>query len=274
MASYPASSREPGRAPVPIDARTDYRWMIEPALTVLTLLVFGAYAAFRAFENHYYSTAGLLSDGVSSVAPLYLSPFYSPPLNEYIANWPPGLSVALFVTVFPLSFRATCYYCRKAYYRSFFLDPPACAVAELRARSNLNYTGETKFPFVLNNLHRYALYFILIYVGFHWYHLYEAFHYRDARGMHFGIGVGTLVLGLDAVLLSLYVFSCHSWRHLIGGGMKRLSSNPLRHRLWKGFSKLNARHGLWFWLSLISVGFADLYVRMVASGAIADFRFF
>ena len=32
----------------------------------------------------------------------------------------------------PLDFRATCYYYRKAYYRAFFLDPPACAVGEAR----------------------------------------------------------------------------------------------------------------------------------------------
>src|SRR5713101_3300630 len=33
----------------------------------------------------------------------------------------------------------------------------------------------------------------------------------------FGIGVGTLVLLANVVLLTLYAFSCHSLRHLAGG---------------------------------------------------------
>jgi len=42
--------------------------------------------------------------------------------------WP--FSPALLILAGPLGFRATCYYYRKAYYRAFFLDPPACAVGE------------------------------------------------------------------------------------------------------------------------------------------------
>ena len=66
------------------------------------------------------------------------------------------VSPALFILPFPLLFRATCYYYRKAYYRAFFWDPPACAVSEVAPRKN--YTGEREFPFILQNLHRYAFY--------------------------------------------------------------------------------------------------------------------
>src|SRR5207245_8974453 len=59
-----------------------------------------------------------------------------------------------FLAVIPLGLRVTCYYYRKEYYRAFFRDPTACARGEgVRGR----YTGETRFPLVLWNLHRYAL---------------------------------------------------------------------------------------------------------------------
>ena len=68
----------------------------------------------------------------------YLSPFYSPCLGDCVegasdfgqpfAWWP--LSAALIILIFPLGFRMTCYYYRKAYYRAFWLSPPACGVAE------------------------------------------------------------------------------------------------------------------------------------------------
>ena len=41
-----------------------------------------------------------------------------------------GISPAILVLVVPLGFRFTCYYYRKAYYRSIWQSPPACAVEE------------------------------------------------------------------------------------------------------------------------------------------------
>ena len=38
----------------------------------------------------------------------------------------PYTNPALLVLPFPLTFRLTCYYYRKAYYRAFFWSPPAC----------------------------------------------------------------------------------------------------------------------------------------------------
>lgn len=273
MGGYPANQVEEGRAPIQIAARAD-RWWVEPGLVIATLVAFSAYAIWRAIEGDLYDGKQALEHG-ASLAPLYLSPFYSPPIHEWFPDLPGRLIVspAFFVLIFPLSFRATCYYCRRSYYRAFFWDPPACGMPEPGMERRRAYRGESAFPFVLQNLHRYALYAILVIVAFHFKHLVDACFMVNEKGdRFFGIGLGTVLFLLDTVLLSLYVFSCHSWRHLIGGGLNRLSETPFRAWLWARVSDLNARHGLYFWLSIITVGLADLYVRLVASGAITDLR--
>jgi len=45
-----------------------------------------------------------------------------------------------------------------------------------------------------------------------------------------------------------------------------------RHSTWRALSAMNEHHMLFAWMSLISVGFADFYVRLVSSGAIRDLR--
>ena len=47
----------------------------------------------------------------------------------------------------------------------------------------------------------------------------------------FGIGVGTLVLAVNVVLLGGYTFGCHSLRHVVGGFMDRLSGAPVRRNI-------------------------------------------
>jgi hypothetical protein len=244
-------------------------WSLERILVLLTLGLFTIYGTFRAFENTLYDTTRMTTTFAGQVMPHYLSPFYSPPIQNWV-DLPFGLSAALFLLAFPGSFRATCYFCRRTYYRAVFGSPPACAAREVMLRST-RYTGEKETPLLLQNLHRYTLYAILIFVAFHLLHLFQAFLFRDATGAtRFGIGVGTLIFALDTLFLSAYVVSCHSFRHLIGGLLNRFSANPTRHRVWAGVSKLNARHGLFFWLSLISVGLADLYARCVCAGIVKD----
>lgn len=264
MSVQTADTKEAGRAPLPIDSRRDL-WWIEPALFVIVLLAFVVYSAWRALEGNFYETTHL-----PGIKPFYLSPFYSPPIQDLGIKWP--ISPALYIVILPLSFRLTCYYCRRVYYRALFWDPPACAVAETTGRTN--YTGESRFPFNLLNLHRFALYAALMLVIFHWKHLYDAFFYIENGSVRFGMGVGTLVLALDTVMLSLYVFSCHSFRHLIGGMLNRFYGSRVRRSLWSQVSFINIRHGAFFWLSMISVGLADLYIRLVASQIITDFRLF
>src|SRR5439155_1367137 len=72
------------------------------------------------------------------------------------------VSPALLILWGPALFRLTCYYYRKAYYRSFWLAPVACAVKDVKA----GYTGETRFPLILQNFHRYAWYVALIFIVF------------------------------------------------------------------------------------------------------------
>ena len=229
-------------------------WWLELIPVIIVLGGFGIYATVRAFEGAYYEWGP------------YLSPFYSPLIDPHHRWWP--FSPAILILGAPLGFRATCYYYRKAYYRAFFLDPPACAVGESRPH---HYSGETRFPFVLQNLHRYFLYLALIFLIILWYDAIHAFWFNG----QFGIGVGSLVLLANIVLLSFYTFSCHSLRHIIGGKVDCFScvaSGGPRHAAWRGTSFLNEHHMLFAWLSLCSVGLADLYIRLVATGTITDLR--
>jgi len=86
--------------------------------------------------------------------------------------------------------------------------------------------------------------------------------------------VGTLVLLVNAALLSLYTLSCHSCRHACGGGLRKFSAAPGRYQLWRRITVLNQRHAQIAWVSLFGVALSDLYVRLVASGAIRDLRIF
>jgi hypothetical protein len=228
-------------------------WWVEILPVVVVLGLFGVYATLRAFEGAYYEWGP------------YLSPFYSPQIDAKHHWW--KFSPALLILGGPLSFRATCYYYRKAYYRAFFLDPPACAVGEGRR----SYRGETAFPFILQNLHRYFLFVALVFLAFLTYDAVRSFSF-DGR---FGIGVGSLVLTTNVVLLLLYTFSCHSLRHLAGGKLDCFSCTAFgraRGKAWRWSTVLVERHMLFAWMSLFSVGLADLYVRSVACGAIRDLR--
>ncbi len=263
-----AATAPPGRGRVPVTSRTlrSDRWWVGPTVTASVLLAFVIYATARAFENANYYAAP------------YLSPFYSPCVSD---NCTPGsddfgrlvgswwtLSPALLILVFPLGFRLTCYYYRKAYYRSFWLSPPACAVAEPRR----SYSGETRFPLVFQNAHRWFLYMS---VAFNLVLSWDAvLGFRDAQGRWGHMGLGTLVLLVNATLLWLYTLSCHSCRHAVGGRLTHFSRHPLRYKAWTLVSRLNARHPLFAWVSLACVAFADLYVRLLATGAISDPTFF
>jgi hypothetical protein len=88
----------------------------------------------------------------------------------------------------------------------------------------------------------------------------------------FGIGVGTIVLAVNTVLLGGYLFGCHSMRHVAGGCVDQLSRAPLGVSAYACVTCLNRRHMTWAWLSLFSVGFADLYVRLCSMGVWSDVR--
>jgi hypothetical protein len=245
-------------------ARSD-AWWIVPLATAAGLTAFGAYALFAAEQGSHY----LYTNGGAR----YLSPFYSPDLHSLLGLSLP-FSFAFLVLWAPLGLRASCYYYRKATYRSFLLSPPACAVTGSRRR----YRGESAFPFVLQNAHRYFLYFATIVLGFLWYDAGRAFFFRTPAGpLTFGIGVGSLVLAVNVVALTFFTFGCNSLRHLIGGNLDCFTcsrSTRARHRLWLGVTVLNLKHGTWAWISLATVGLADLYVRLASAGVFHDPRIF
>jgi hypothetical protein len=263
-----AATAPPIATPPPKTLRRD-AWWVTPLVTVVVLTSFVAYGTWAAFvDNNYWAEA---------VGRPYLSPFYSPCLAkncqhvswQLLGHWHVGgfsISPALWILPVPLLFRLTCYYYRKAYYRGFWLAPPACAVAEPHRR----YTGETRFPLLIQNLHRYAFYLalpfpiILLWEGI------RAFDFPGGVGM----GLGTLILLVNAVLLGTYTLSCHSCRHLCGGHVDVFSRSPLRFRLWRVVTRLNLRHAEIAWVSLFGVALTDLYVRLVAMGTIHDPRFF
>ena len=252
--------------------RTD-AWWLEPALTVFGFLVFVVYTTWSAFQGDYY-----YSDP-------YLSPFYSPLLfvnpgvpggasvehawfGTWPAWWPAFLpaSPAMLILVFPGAFRFTCYYYRKAYYRSFAGSPPGCAVVP-PAKVWGFYRGETRF-LIFQNLHRFALYFALLFIPILYIEAFLAF-FKDGQ---FGVGVGTIMLLVNATLIASYTLGCHSLRHLVGGRDDCMSCGKATVRLaaWKRVSVLNAKHMQWAWLSLIFIMFTDLYVRLVSMGVIHD----
>ena len=48
----------------------------------------------------------------------------------------------------------------------------------------------------------------------------------------------------------------------------------MRYRAWTLISKLNARHMLLAWASLVWLVFTDFYIGCLATGAFSDLRFF
>jgi hypothetical protein len=248
-------------------ARRDL-WWVQPLLTFLGLGTFVVYATWAAFQGEHYRYGP------------YLSPFYSPelfgdPEHAWFGgkpDWYPSalpFSAALFILWAPGLFRFTCYYYRGAYYKAFWADPPSCAVGEPRK----SYCGESSFPLIVQNVHRFFLYLAFPIWMILAYDAWEALWFPDpSGGTQFGIGVGTLVLLANVVFLYLYCTGCHSLRHLIGGRIDLLSKSPVRKQAYNFVTCLNRRHMLWAWASLFSVGFADLYVRLCSMGIWTDWR--
>lgn len=222
-----------------------------PTFVFVALSLFGLYSLWVVFLNRkgYYAP--------------YLSPFYSPQI------WTTGpIPPAFWIAWAPFAFRLTCYYYRKAYFRSFFWHPRSCAVPEPGRPGS--YRGERGL-FLFNNFHRFALYVIVVQVGFL---IYDAILGFDFGG-HFGVGLGTLIMVVNVILLSGYTFGCHSLRHLVGGTVDCFSCSArarARHRLWRGVSVLNLGHDKWAWASLFSVLITDVYVRLLMSGVLHDPR--
>ncbi|MCI0682880.1 MAG: hypothetical protein L0Y71_12325 [Gemmataceae bacterium] len=238
-------------------------WRMAPLITATVLLSFVGYATWAAFQGNHYTYGP------------YLSPFYSPELwgasghawFGVFPHWWPGwlpYSPALLILPFPGLFRLTCYYYRGAYYKAVWSDPPNCAVGEWRK----SYWGENSLPLILQNIHRYFFYFAVIFIVILAWDAIKSYRFADG----FGIGVGSLVLTINVILLGGYTFGCHSLRHLIGGRIDELTKSPLQHKMYDCVSCLNRGHMPWAWCSLVWVAFSDIYVRLCSMGIWGDLR--
>jgi len=249
-------------------ARRD-AWWTQPLAVFLGFGTFIVYTTWAGFQNAHYTYGP------------YLSPFYSPELfgdsphawfGAKPALWPAWLpfSPAFLILAGPAGFRFTCYYYRGAYYKAFWADPPSCTVGEPRK----SYWGERSFPLVLQNVHRYFLYVALGFIVILSYDVWKALWFTDPSSgrVSFGVGLGTIVMAINVVLIAGYTFGCHSLRHLVGGRLDLLSRAPIAEKCYTCVSAFNRRHMLWAWVSLFSVGFTDLYIRLCSMGVWHDFR--
>lgn len=247
--------------------RTD-RWWVPPLTIGSILAFFIVYSTIRIFMAKYYFASPYG----------YLTPLYSPCLSESCV---PGSAhfgtplgelprwIPLGLAAFPIvaGFRVTCYYYRKAGYRSLWGSPQACAVQEPHEK----YTGETRFPLIIMNSHRYFFYLAALVLAINVWDMFHAFGGEDGG---FGMGLGTLIIIINVIMLGGYTLSCHACRHVVGGRLKHFSKHPVRYRFWTLVSKLNTRHGTFAMASLVTVILTDAYIMAVSAGWFSDLRFF
>jgi hypothetical protein len=245
--------------------RTD-KWWLPTLWTDVGFAAFVIYATVRAFLGTNYWVPQFH----------YLTPFYSPCVNVGCVEgsshfWPQflpdvwWLPYAAITLPFLLAFRLTCYYYRKAYYRSVWQSPPACAVAEPHS----NYTGETRLPLIIQNSHRYFFYAAFLISIINTYDAVVAF--QSPQG--FGFGLGNVVLVVNVILLWIYTLSCHSCRHVVGGRLKHFSKHPIRYWFWTQVSKINERHMMWAWITLGTLMLTDFYIMLISMHPGWDLRF-
>jgi hypothetical protein len=262
----PVGTNSPGRARIPERTLRTDNWRKAPIVTFVLLSAWVTYATVRTMVQAAYF----------SESDHYLSPFYSPcttascvdgsrDFGTWFGHFPIIIPFALVTLPFLLGFRLTCYYYRRAYYRAFWQSPPACAVAE----PHTAYTGETRFPLIFQNLHRYFWLAAFVISLVNTWDVIQAFR---PHGHAFGFGLGTLIMLVNVVLLWAYTLSCHSCRHIVGGRLRNFSAHPLRYKAWGVVSKMNAKHMQLAWTTLATLAITDGYIALVSSGVFNDLR--
>src|ERR1051326_8631908 len=191
-------------------------WWVQPLLVFLGFGAFLVYASWAGMQGVHYWVPGTR----------YLSPMYAPTLwdswqiqalglssgHAWFGAWPSWLphyvifpfavlTPAALILWGPGGFRFTCYYYRGAYYKAFWADPLNCGVGEPGFRGK-KYRGEAKLPLILQNVHRYFLYVAIAFIGLLSFDAVESFFFPREDGTHFGIGVGSLVMTVNVVLLA------------------------------------------------------------------------
>lgn len=216
---------------------------------------------FTEHNLRFYSFVLLLVVGIGGLMlfPMhefkgYIDPFYSPT-----------------ILILPLVglYRLTCYAYRKDYNRHVFKHPLACPAYGRMDYRPREYTGETSTIFKVENLHRYFLYSAIAILPFFYYDLVLSLMYSGGIILR----IGSIVLAVNAVLITLYVFSCHSLRSLIGGRkdcFSCMANASGRKKFYDVQSGLNAHHEQIAWASLVFIVFTDLYMRALSAGIPLD----
>ncbi len=250
----------PGRAQIPQRTFRRDGWRRAPLTTAAILIFFAIYATVRIFMNRFYYVDQFH----------YLTPVYSPCLSKScvegsadfgtpLPELPIGIPLAILVFPILAGFRVTCYYYRKAGYRSLWFSPQACAVPEPHKK----YTGETRFPLIFMNAHRVFFWLASLLLLVNIYDALRAF----TGGGGFRVGLGTVIIVVNVTMLALYSLSCHACRHAVGGRINNFSRHPIRYRMWTFVTQLNPRHGTYAMASLFTVILTDAYIMVLSIAA-------
>ena len=221
-------------------------WWTKPLAVFLGFSTFVVYSTWAAFQGEFY------------VSGPYLSPFYSPEIfgdSSHAAlrsaappGWPGWLpfSPAFLILLWaPVGFRLHMLLLPGRVLQGVLGgSAPSCAVGEPRS----GYRGRAPAsPSSSRNVHRYFLVFALALLVFLSHDAWKGFWFEDpATGAAaFGVGVGSLVLVLNVVLLGGYTLGCHSLRHFAGGRLTQISKRPAQAAAYRCVSCLNRRHMMW-----------------------------
>ena len=203
---------------------------------------------------------------------IYLLGLFQSSVSGAIKNYgltDPWYSPTVLVIPFVGLFRLTCYAYRKDYHRHLFDHPVACELNTRQDKFGRAYTGETRF-FRVENFHRYFMYIAVAILPFFFYDFYVSMTYTPGSII---LSIGGIIILINAIAVTIYTFSCHSIRHLVGGRMDCFSCTTAHKSGGKVFrfqSIFNRHHEALAWTSLAMFVFVDLYIRAVAAGIIPN----
>ena len=235
-------------------------WWVQPLVVFLGLSAFIVYSTWAAFQGQHFRFGP------------YLSPFYSPelfgPPTAGLAECRLDAGLGHGGDADPLGARRISRHLlllSRRLLQSLLGRPASCTVGEPRKK----YLGERSFPLIVQNIHRYFLYLALVFLVILAHDVWDAFWFDG----QFGIGVGTLVLLTNLVLLT----SLHIRLPLASPSGRRLSRPAGRSPARKTSLRLRelpepATHAVCVVQPFHRWHFADLYVRMCSMGIWTDWR--
>ena len=243
----PSGVGAPGRARIAARTLRTDRWWVEPTVTFTLLVGWLLYALISTASQRYYFVEEYH----------YLSPFSSPclsascvPASRDFGTWfgefPPFVPLGPAGPAVPARVPA-----------DLLLLPQGLLPLVLGSRRRPapspsrtgEYTGETRFPLILQNAHRYFFYAAIVVSLINTYDVIRAFHGKDGgvryRARHADhAGERRLPLWAYTAVLSTPAATSSA------AGCGHFSKHPTRYWLWTQVSKLNTRHMQLAWTTL------------------------